>query len=239
MSISGHVEELRKRLLVFLVAMVIATGLGLAFGEKLIELLARPIGGLQNLISIEVTENIAVFMRVSLLVGFILALPVLVYEVLAFASPGLQPHEKRGLYWTIPFAVFLFIAGVSFAYFVMLPAALPFLVSFLGVTTTPRLANYFKFVTSLMFWLGLSFEIPLVGYIFGRLGVITAGNLAKQWRVAVIVIAIIAAVVTPTPDPVNMAIMMVPLFLLFWLSVLMVGLAQRSRKKAQQAAEGN
>lgn len=233
MSIGGHIDELRKRLFVFLIAMVIGTGIGFAFGEKLISLLARPIGGLQNLISIEVTENIAVFMRVSILAGFIIALPVLVYEILAFITPALEKRERPALYLAIPFAVFLFVAGVSFAYFVMLPAALPFLISFLGVPTTPRLANYFKFVTNLMFWLGLSFELPLVSFILAKLGVITAGGLARQWRVAIVVIAVVAAVITPTPDPVNMAIVMVPLFVLFWLSVLLASMARGKKRKEE------
>jgi sec-independent protein translocase protein TatC len=202
----------------------------------LINILARPIGGIDALVSIEVTENVGVFMRVSLLAGFIGSLPIILYELVSFVVPGLTPSERRGLFIAIPFATLLFVAGVAFAYYVMLPAALPFLISFIGVRTTPRLADYFKFVTNLMFWIGLSFESPLVVYVLARLRIVTAGALAKQWRIALVVIAVIAAVATPTPDPINMGLLMVPLFLLYWLSVFLAMLAGRGQKTETQTA---
>ena len=121
----------------------------------------------------------------------------------------------------------LFIAGVLFAYFVMLPAALPFLISFIGIRTTPRLANYYAFVTNLLFWIGVAFETPLVVYVLARLRLVTPRALARQWRMAVIVIAILAAVITPTPDPVNMTLLMLPLLVLYGLSVLLAFVAVR------------
>jgi len=236
MDLMQHIGELRRRLLTALIAMVVMTLAALYFGEGLINVLARPIGGVDKLVSIEVTENVGVFMRVSLLTGFIGSLPVTLYEIVAFVMPGLMPKERRGLLIAIPFATLLFITGVAFAYYVMLPAALPFLISFIGVKTTPRLSDYFKFVTNLMFWIGLSFETPLVVYVLARLRIVSAKMLAKQWRIATVIIAIIAAVATPTPDPINMGLLMIPLFLLFWLSVLLAALAGRSQKEVPQPA---
>ena len=118
------------------------------------------------------------------------------------------------------------MAGVAFAYFVMLPTALPFLIEFLGIRTTPRLSNYFNFVTNLLFWIGMSFETPLFVFVLARLKLVTARGLARQWRIAVVVIAILSAVITPTPDPINMGLLMLPLFLLYWLSVFMAFLAR-------------
>ncbi|MCX8024410.1 MAG: twin-arginine translocase subunit TatC [Thermanaerothrix sp.] len=227
MSLWEHLEELRGRLLKGLIALGLTTTLSFAFGERLIAVLARPIGGVDKLVSIEVTENIGVFMRVSLLAGFILALPFILYQVVAFVLPGLTPRERRGLFTAIPAATVFFIAGVLFAYFVMLPAALPFLISFIGIRTTPRLANYYAFVTNLLFWIGVAFETPLVVYVLARLRLVTPRALARQWRIAVIVIAILAAVITPTPDPVNMTLLMVPLLVLYGLSVLLAFVAVR------------
>lgn len=236
MDLMQHIGELRKRLLIALVAMAVMTMIAMSFGEELIDFLAQPVGGVDKLVSIEVTENIGVFMRVTLLAGFIAALPITLYQLIAFTMPGLTPSERRGVLVAIPFATVLFVIGVAFAYYIMLPAALPFLLSFIGVETTPRLSNYYKFVTNLMFWIGLSFEIPLVVYVLARLRLVTAAALIKQWRIALVVIAIIAAVATPTPDPINMGLLMLPLFLLYWLSVLLAAIAGRGREEKPQAA---
>ncbi|WP_299029441.1 twin-arginine translocase subunit TatC [uncultured Thermanaerothrix sp.] len=227
MSLWEHLEELRGRLLKGLIALGLTTSISFAFGERLIAILARPIGGVDKLVSIEVTENIGVFMRVSLLAGFILALPYILYQVVAFVVPGLTPRERRGLFIAIPAASALFIIGVLFAYFVMLPAALPFLISFIGIRTTPRLANYYAFVTNLLFWIGVAFETPLVVFVLAKLRLVSPGVLARQWRLAVIVIAVLAAIITPTPDPVNMTLLMLPLLALYGLSVLLAFVAVR------------
>lgn len=232
MGIWEHVDELRSRLFKALLSMVVTTALSFMVAQYFIQWLTRPIGGLQNVISIEVTENIGVFMRVSLLSGFILALPFILYEILAFASPGLLPEEKKWVFRSIPLATILFLAGVGFAYFVMLPAAIPFLVSFLGVITTPRLSNYIDFVTNLMFWIGVSFETPLLVFALARFNIITAQVLLKQWRFAIVIIAIIAAMITPTVDPVNMMLLMAPLFAIYMLSVLFA-MAARPKEKEE------
>jgi sec-independent protein translocase protein TatC len=116
----------------------------------------------------------------------------------------------------------------------MLPTALPFLISFMGITTTPRLINYFNFVTNLLFWVGICFEAPLVVFILAKLGLVTAGGLLKHWRIAIVVIAIVAAVVTPTADPVNMGLLMLPLTVLYLLSVLFAMIARREKSEKKE-----
>lgn len=226
MELMEHLDELRRRLLVALLGLVVTTFASFALAQKFIELLTIPIGGLQNLQAIEVTENIGVFMRVSLLGGVILAMPIIVYELLSFIIPGLKPGEKKWIYLAVPFASLLFLAGVLFSYFVMLPSAVKFLISFLGVKANIRLSNYINFVTNLMFWIGVSFETPLLMFILAKLKIINARMLARQWRIAIVVIAILAAVVTPTVDPVNMGLLMIPLFILYLLSILLAALAR-------------
>lgn len=226
MDLFEHLNELRKRLFIALLALVVTTGISAAFAKQFIALLAQPIGGLGKVQAIEVTESISVFMRVALLSGVILAMPVIVYELLAFILPGLKPGEKKWIYLAVPFASLLFLSGVLFAYFVMLPSAVPFLVDFLGIEANVRISNYINFVTNLMFWIGISFETPLLMFILAKLHIVNAGMLSRHWRIAVVVIAILAAVVTPTVDPVNMSLLMLPLFILYLLSIFLAWLAR-------------
>lgn len=231
MTLIGHIEELRRRLLFALVALAIAVTASFFFGEKVVAFLTDPIGGLDKVQSIEITENVGVYMRVSLLSGFILAFPVILYEILLFILPGLKPGEKKFVLWAIPLGTLFFAGGVYFAFKVMLPAALPFLTEFLGVTTTPRLSNYISFVTGLLFWIGVCFEMPLFIFIIARFGLVTPGILLRYWRQAIVIIAIAAAVITPTVDPVNMALLMLPLIVLYFISVFFAWLARRGRAK--------
>ncbi|OJX39577.1 MAG: twin arginine-targeting protein translocase TatC [Chloroflexi bacterium 44-23] len=220
MSIWGHINELRKRLFIAVGALAITTIISFALVPFLLNIITKPVGGLQNLQSIEMTENIGVFMRLSMLSGFIFAFPIILGELLAFVAPGLNQREKRWIFITIPIATILFLSGVAFAYFVMLPVAVPYLINFLGVPTTPRLLSYTKFTTSLIFWLGIGFELPIVVFALAKFKIVTPKMLLKQWRIAIVIIAVLAAAITPTVDPVNMAILMVPLFVLYLLSVL-------------------
>lgn len=231
MSFFDHIEELRKRLLIALVSLAVGVTVSLFFGEKAVAILTLPIGGLDKLQSIEITENIGVYMRVSLLMGVILAFPMIIYQLLLFVLPGLNIREKQSVLMAIPFATLFFVGGVAFAYFVMLPAALPFLINFLGVTTNPRLSSYISFITDLLFWIGVVFELPLLVYVIARFGLLTPKSMLKYWRQAIVIIAILAAVITPTVDPVNMSLMMIPLVGLYFISVLFAWFANRSRNR--------
>jgi len=235
MSVLEHVNELRKRLLIIVITLVVTTIIGFTFSQQLAEILAGPIGGLSTMESIDVTENVTAFMKISLLAGVVLALPVVVYQIFAFILPGLNQNERKWVWFMIPLATLFFAGGVLFAYFFMLPTALPFLLNFMGITTAPRPSTYFGFVLNLLFWVGLAFELPLIVFLLARIGLITAKQLAKQWRIAIIVIAILSALITPTPDPVNMGLMMLPLFILYLISILFAVIARRSRNKALES----
>jgi sec-independent protein translocase protein TatC len=227
MSIWEHVNELRKRLFAALIAFLLACVATFNLASTFINILAVPVGGIDKLLSIEVTENLGVFMRVSLLSGFILSLPILLYQLMAFIAPGLTVSERKWIYIFIPFATLMFVAGVAFTYFVMLPAAIPFLVDFLGIKTTPRLSSYIQFVTGLMFWVGVAFEMPIVVWLLAKLHFISASMLLKGWRYAMVIIAVASAVITPTADPINMLLLMVPLVFIYFLSILMAFFARR------------
>jgi sec-independent protein translocase protein TatC len=222
-----HLNELRQRLFKALAAVALTTIISFIFAEQLINYLASPLGESKALVSIEVTENIAVFMRVSLLSGLVLGMPFVLYQIMRFILPGLKGNERLWLLLGVPLASVLFATGVAFTWFVMIPSAIPFLTSFIGITTHVRPSNYFSFITTLMFWIGLSFELPIVMMMLARMKFITAKQLARGWRYAIVVIAVVAAAITPTVDPVNMGLVMGPLIGLYLVSVLLAVIAGR------------
>lgn len=223
----AHLNELRQRLVKAFVAVVITTSLCFAFVEPIIEYLATPIGGRQALVAIEVTENVSIFMKVSLLAGFALGLPVVVYQLMRFVLPGLNRRERVWVMLGVPFATLLFLSGVAFTWFVMLPTAIPFLTNFLGIRAEIRPANYYDFITRLMFWIGVCFELPLVTMFLAKLKFVTARKLASGWRFAILGIAFVAAIVTPTVDPINMGLVMLPLFALYIISIILAAFVGR------------
>lgn len=226
-----HIGALRKHLFRAVIALFITTGISFVFATQILDFLAEPIGGIEKLQAIEVTESIGAFMRVSLLSGFALAFPYILFEVFTFVNPGLKKRERVLILMSLPFAAMLFIAGLAFAWFVMLPTALPFLLQFMDIITKPRPSNYIRFVTNLMFWIGIAFQFPLVIFVLASLGIVRAETLVRGWRIAIIGIAVLAAVVTPTVDPVNMGLVMLPMIILYFFSIFLAKIAQRSRDR--------
>jgi len=226
-----QIEDLRKHLLRAIIALIITVGISFSFTRPLINYLAIPIGGLGEMRAIEVTEPIGVFMKVALLAGVALSLPYISFEFWLFAAPGLKPKSRSSSLLAIPLSTLLFVIGMAFAYYVMIPTALPFLLNFMGIQTELRPAAYFDFITGVMFWIGVSFEFPLIIYAMTAIGFIKPQVLAKQWRLAIILIAILAAAITPTVDPVNMALVMAPMSLLYFISIGLSRIAYRDRVK--------
>ena len=159
-------------------------------------------------------------------------MPWIILELFLFVAPGLMPRSRMTLLVGIPVASLFFLAGLAFCYVVMLPTAVPFLYAFMGFRAAWRPSAYFELVTTLMFWVGITFEMPLVAYLLAGLGILRAKQLASGWRVAIIVIAVVAAAITPTTDPVNMVLVMVPMILLYLISILAAIVAGGGRKKA-------
>jgi sec-independent protein translocase protein TatC len=233
-----HLDALRKHLFRALAFLAVTTAISFTFNRQIIDLLSKPIGGIESLVAIEVTEPIGTVMRVALLCGFALAFPYIALELWLFIAPGLKRHSRVYGLLAIPIATLFFAGGMAFAYYVMLPTALPFLLNFMGIHTIPRPLNYIKFSTGLMFWIGIAFEFPLVIFLLAKIGLIKARTLAQQWRIAVVIIAIVSAIVTPTIDPVNMALVMGPLIVLYFLSILLAKIAQpRDTEKVEVTEE--
>ena len=229
-----HVDALRKHLTRMLIGLMLCVAILFAFTPRLVDILAKPIGGISVLRAIEVTESIGVFMRVALLGGVALASPYLAFELWLFAAPGLRPRSRVLGLVSIPLVLVFFAGGIVFAYFILLPPALKFLLNFMGVQVIPRPSSYIDFVTGILFWIGVTFEFPLVIYVLTLMGIVQPKSLLKHWRIAIVVIAIIAAAITPTTDPVNMSLVMGPMILLYFTSIGLGYMALVSRKRKTQ-----
>jgi len=237
LSILGHLAELRERLAKSAIALLVCSAICFFVSKPILLFLLAPMGD-HPVIAPRPTTTVSIFMKISLVSGAILATPFIVYQLLCFVTPGLTSRERRSLYWIIPGVTISFLGGAAFAYFVMVPAAIPFLLGFLSDVIQPTwmVDEYIPFITSLVFWVGASFEMPLLLYFLARLGLVNAELLLQGWKFAVVGIAILAAGITPTPDPFNMMLVMLPLLLLYFLGVFLAWVAERQNRKRDDAA---
>lgn len=226
MPLLAHLKELRTRLIRAFLAMLITTAASFVFARQVLILLIAPMGDMPPQ-ALKPTESLGNYLKVSLICGITLAMPFIVYQVGRFLAPGLTQKEKRYLLLLVPGATLCFVGGVAFAYFVMLPAAIPFLQGFMGDIIEQRWAigDYLSFITSLLLWVGLAFELPLFVFFLAKLGLIDAKFLSRNRKYAILLIAILAAAITPTVDPFNMALVMGPLIILYELGVILARLA--------------
>lgn len=231
MTLMEHLIELRTRLMWVGGSLIIATLIAMIFAWDIVEILNRPLGDYVPQ-AIGPTDNLVVFFKVALASGAAIAMPVIVYQLIAFIAPGLYPHERRALMLILPGAMVLFAVGVVFAFYVMLPPAVRFLQGFGGdrIRTEWTASLYIGFVTRITFWIGVAFQAPLVVAFLSRIGLVSGSSLLRFWRQAIVFIAVAAAFITPTIDPVNMTIVMGPLIGLFFLSVGVAYIMYRPRE---------
>lgn len=234
MTLLEHLLELRMRLMWSAIA--ITAGMTLFFippiGFRFIEFLIEPgeaaLPGFKPQY-IEPIENIATYFRVALLGGIALGMPMVVYQVMRFVAPALTPMEKRWLYPIVVGATVAFLGGMTFGYYVVLPVTLEFLLTFGSDFAEPniRIGNYIGFVTRMLLIMGLVFETPLVVMGFAKLGVVNARQLWRRWRFAIVGCTVLAAVVTPTIDPVTQVLVAGPMLLLYFLGIGLAWLVRR------------
>jgi sec-independent protein translocase protein TatC len=226
-----HLAALRGHLLRAALALIVVAVVLFEFSGPLLNWLAAPIGGLTALQAVDVTEPIGVVMRVTLLASFAITLPYIALELLMFVAPGLSRRARLIGLLAIPLIFALFVAGMLFTYYYLLPPAVTFLLNFMDIPTVVRPSSYVGFATGLMFWVGLAFEFPLLSYVLAAMGLLPARWLGKNWRIAVVALAVLAAAITPTVDPINMMLVWVPLIFLYFLSVGTAALGQRQRTR--------
>lgn len=247
-ELKPHLIELQKRLIISILAIFICFGVAFLFWQPIVNYMAEPLittmqTGSENITIIDtsgkesvlvgketskfittgVLEGFFTILKVSFFVGLMFALPIVFWQLWLFVAPGLYDNEKKYVVPFVCFATIMFVCGAAFCYYVVLPLGLKFLVFFGGDTFTlmPRISEYISFLVKIMFGFGVSFELPVVAFFLGKLGLITDQTLKSYFRYAIVGIFILAAILTP-PDVTSQILMALPLILLYGLSILIL-----------------
>lgn len=228
--IFDHLEELRRRIIYSLIFLIIGAGLAWTKVPQIILLLKEPLthtdlykANKLQLVATALPEQLILSFTIALWAGLAIALPFVLHQVWLFIAPGLYPQERK---YAGPFVVgagLSFLAGAAFCYYMILPPMVKFLVDFLGgsVAGIFSIGTYMGQLVTLLVAFGLCFEIPIVAVLLTRIGIVNHVMLGKLRRYAFIICLILAAIITPTPDPVNMSIAAAPLYLLYELGVVL------------------
>ncbi|SYZ73613.1 Sec-independent protein translocase protein TatC [Candidatus Zixiibacteriota bacterium] len=226
-----HLEELRRRLIKSILAVAVTTIIAFYFSEHIFKFAIRPLGGVK-LHFTEVTGSFMAYLKISIYTGIVAALPIVFYQIWKFVAPGLYPKEKRMVSPLVLISVLLFLAGASFCFFVVLPFAIEFLVNFAQGEMTPiiTVSSYVSFAGFMLLAFGLSFELPIVGYFLGRVGVISAHTLNRGRAYAIVLIVAFAGIVTPTPDIFNQLLLAVPMYILYEVTIIVVRVTARKKE---------
>ena len=229
-----HLGELRARLVVSLVVVAVAFVAAFAVHERIVRFLKRPLPDDVALVTLGVTEPFATSVKVSLYTAFAVALPVILFQVWSFLAPAFAPHLQRVVATFVALSTLLFVGGVAFGYYVVLPRALDFLTSYdaaLYDLGQVRASYYFGFVSLALFGMGLVFEMPIIILALVRLQVLSAATLRRNRRIGVFVVLVVA-VLLPTVDPVSLVLELVPMLLLFEASIWLAAVMERRWERA-------
>ncbi|RLT33659.1 MAG: twin-arginine translocase subunit TatC [Chloroflexi bacterium] len=237
-GLKPHLLELRDRL----VNACIAIGIGASFGFYLVnnpvffgvtlpDFMVQQLAPAGTVLkAVMVGEIFLRYMNIALTVGIIIAMPMIIYQLVAFFSPGLLNSEKRIVYTALPIVTELFLAGIVFGWFITIPAALGFLLGYgntATIQTEPTADSFFDTVSTLLLWNGIIFELPAIMYLLARLNIVSTKMLTSTRRYAIVIITIIAALITPTGDPYNLMLLALPMYLLYELGILLTRLVPR------------
>jgi sec-independent protein translocase protein TatC len=240
MSLLDHLEELRWRIFVAVVAWLVAAGVVFYFRFDVLEFLRAPLPGDIKLSFLNISEPFTAAIQIAGFFGLILSSPVILSQIWGFIAPGLYKDEKR---WAIPFvllASLAFAGGAVFSYYILIPMSLPILIGFLGDQAQPVLTigKYISDILGLMAILGLVFEMPVLGFLLARIGLLRPQMLTGIRRYAIVGSVILAALITPTGDPFTLSLVAIPLIGLYELTILVVRLSQRRTVSEDLSSEG-
>jgi sec-independent protein translocase protein TatC len=242
LPLTEHLEELRTRLIRCIIAIAVGACISYAFKEKIFEILSLPLihamkAG-DKLIFTGITEAFFTYIKISLLSGILMAIPVILYEFWMFTAPGLYQHEKKIILPVVVISTFFFVGGALFAYFIVFPYGFKFLLEFASenVQAMPSMREYLSFSAKFLLAFGLIFEMPIVITMLAWMGMVTTDFLKKNRKYAVILIWVVAAILTPTPDIVTQAMMAVPLMLLYEISIVGARIFGRTSRENSSAA---
>lgn len=235
MSIIAHLTELRKRLIRSLIAIGVGSCIAYYFIEDIMHLLTGPAGKLYYM---QPAEAFFTYIKVAIFVGFLIALPIVLYQIWRFVLPALIGMERYLLSVIVPVSLILFIAGIAFSFFLVLPAAVKFLVGFSTQELQPMFSikQYFDFVIAFLLPFGFIFELPLAIVLLAKVGIVSSKFLAKQQRIVIFLTFVIGAVISPTPDIFSQCMIAIPMILLYEISYVIVrfGMKNNSSKNIYQ-----
>lgn len=233
LSLIEHLDELRKRLIICVVSVLITTCAAYCFIKQILKLITQQIK--TQLVFLAPTEAFITYFKVAIFCGIFLASPIILFQIWRFVASGLKKNEKRYLLVYAPFSFLLFIVGIFFAYSFIMPLAIDFLLGFAGDSLAPMISisKYVSFVSTLLLGFGFVFQLPIVILLLTQLGIVTTQFLHKKRKYMVLIAFIIGAVITPTPDIMTQSLMAGSLLILYeisiWLAVL-VTYRKKNRK---------
>lgn len=229
MTLVEHLDELRSRLVKSAMGVAICTAVAFIFTPWLFErMIAMAPETVKTLYFREPAEGFLTYFSVALMAGIGLSSPVIGYQILQFVLPALTRREKRLLWFFLPLVLVFFILGVSFGYFVTVPFALKYLLTFtIGGIIQPLIdvGAYISFITTFLLWMGLAFELPVIIFFLSKIGLVNVKRLTNYRKYAILAAFVIAAVITPTPDPLNQCLVAIPLWILYEVGIVLSRLA--------------
>lgn len=229
LTLTGHLEELRARIIISLVSLALAVIASFPFASAVLSALKAPAAGLiGRLVFFSPQEAFTIYLQIAMLCGWVISMPVILCQLWAFISPGIEERFRRHSALFIIFCFAAFVIGALFAYFILIPPALKFLLSFGkdGLEPVISAQKYISFVTSLVLGCGIVFQAPVLSFILTKLRMINARMLRNKYKYAVVVIFIIAAIITPTVDALNMLLLAGPMIFLYEVSIWVSFLAR-------------
>ncbi len=234
MNLGDHLEELRARLILAIIGLVVGAIICLCFGPKIIDFIKAPYTKLSEnpLVTLGPADAFVAYMKISLVAGLILTSPWVFYHIWMFVAAGLYPKERRYVYVAVPFSVLLFVTGALFFLFVVAPISLRFFLKFgdiIGVAPNWTLQKYVSFITTLMLVFGVAFQTPIAIFILNRTGLVSIQVLRRSRKYVLLGIFVLAAMATP-PDVISQVTLAVPLYLLFELGIVLCWFAGRKKK---------
>jgi sec-independent protein translocase protein TatC len=234
-TIIEHLEELRYRLWRALIYVLLGTVASLWFAKDIIIFLKNPSAGIiRDFIFVKPTEIISVYFKTALFAGVIAALPLILYQLLKFIEPAMGENKKRGLFFWLLSLCLLFIAGTIFSYVVAIPFGIKFLVKIGEGIALPMISlnNYISFALCILIFGGILFEMPIVACLLAKFGIVSSKLMIEKWREAVLGLAVIAAVITPTTDIFNLAVFLMPMIALYGISIIAAALMEKRETKS-------
>ncbi|HYL10412.1 MAG TPA: twin-arginine translocase subunit TatC [Candidatus Acidoferrales bacterium] len=247
MTFFEHLTELRKRIINSLMAIGAGAIVGVLIAEKIFGFIARPMLGAlhdahlaERLVYTSPTGAINLIIELGLYIGLVLASPVVLHQTWLFVAPALYKHERKAVVTFVASSVLLFLTGIAFGYYVMLPSVLRFLIHFKGpIEPLISMNEYFDLTLMVLLGLGIIFELPILIFFLSLFGVVTPSFLWKNFRYAILIISVVAAIVTPSPDAMTMLIFMAPMVLLYFVGIAVSAVVvkrKRERETARAAA---